>query len=362
MRIGIDVQTTKGQPTGFGFYVVNLVKALKKVADSDSLVTYSPAEDIDLSTPQRWWWDQVTLPAMARKSKLDVFHQPAFSVPVFYKGCCVVTIHDVISMLRGDIPFFSRQYYAKWMPYSYKFADHIITISDHSKRDIIKYLGISEKKITVIYEAVDETYSEKISQGQIDTVLKKYHINGPYILNIGTINPRKNLEFLVRVFAEVKHRTGCEHKLVLTGKKGWHYNQLFQLVGDLHLGDDVIFTGYVNESDKPAFYHGATIFVFPSLYEGFGLPPLEAMTCGVPTISSNVSSLPEVIGDGGISLPPTDEAAWVEAITRLLKDKKEREKMVELGHIQAAKFSWEKCAKETLAVYHSVLDEKLKSR
>jgi glycosyltransferase involved in cell wall biosynthesis len=362
MKIGIDVQTTKGQPTGFGFYVNNLVNALKNVADDDKLVTYSPSEEHDLSTPQRFWWDQVTLPSMAYHSKLDIFHQPAFSVPVFYKGLNVVTIHDVISMLRGDIPFFSRQYYAKWMPFSYKYADHVITISEHSKKDIIEHLNIAPEQITVIYEAVDDTYKNKVSIGQIDSVLKKYKITGPYILNVGTINPRKNLEFLVRVFAEVKHRNKSNHKLVLTGKKGWHYDQLFELVKDLKLSDEVIFTGYVDEPDKPALYHGATLFAFPSLYEGFGLPPLEAMTCGVPTISSNVSSLPEVIGNGGISLSPNDEEAWVKSIILLLNSGIEREKLIKLGHIQAAKFSWEKCAKETLDVYHKVLDEKLKSR
>ena len=362
MRIGIDVQTTKGQPTGFGFYVSNLVRELNKVAIKDDLFTFSPSEDKDLSTPQRWWWDQAILPMMANRSKLDVFHQPAFSVPILFRGCRVVTIHDVISILRGDIPFFSRQFYAKWMPFSYRFADHIITSSEHSKNDIIKHLGISKEKISIIYLAVDKTYQKEVLRSQIQMVLKKYHIDGPYILNIGTINPRKNLEFLVRVFAEVKHRNKSNHKLVITGKKGWHYDQLFSLVKDLNLGKDVIFTGYVEEDDKPPLYHGATLFAFPSFYEGFGLPPLEAMTSGVPTISSNMSSLPEVIGNGGISLSPTDEEEWVKAIIKLLNNGSERERLIKLGYKQADKFSWEKCAKETLAVYHKVLDEKHKSR
>ena len=356
MRIGIDAQTTLGEKTGFGFYVENLTRALQKTAEGDQFKLLLPDQTEDLSTPGRWWWDQVTVPRLARRAQVDLLHQPAFSVPMFYAGKKIVTIHDVISLFHTNIPFFSRQFYSKWMPFSYHFADHFITISEHSKRDIHQKLGIANDRITVIYLAADEEYHRPVSREKIDQVVQKYHIEGPYLLNVGTINPRKNLEFLVQVFAEAKKTHHLPHRLVLTGKKGWHYDALFRLVKDLKLTEDVLFTGYVGDTDKPALYHGADLFLFPSIYEGFGLPPLEAMSFGTPVISSNTSSLPEVIGDGGISLSPSDHGAWVQAIMQVITDPKLHGQLAEKGRAQAKKFSWNRCAAETLQVYHTVCE------
>ncbi len=357
MKIGLDTQTTLGQKTGFGFYVENLSRALDALSSDDTFVHIRPNSPEDLSTPGRWWWDQVTLPALARKARVDLLHQPAFSAPIWYHGKTIVTIHDVISLFHTNIPFFSRQFYSKWMPYSYHFADHFITISEHSKRDIVQKLAIPADKITVTHLAAGGEYHRAVSTADQATIRDKYHLRHPYVLNVGTINPRKNLEFLVRVFAEVKHKSNIPHQLVITGKKGWHYDQLFRLVRDLGLTADVLFTGYVEDEEKPALYHGADLFVFPSIYEGFGLPPLEAMSCGVPTISSNTSSLPEVMGEGGITLSPHDEHGWVEAITRVLSHHDLQKELTDKGVVQAKKFSWEKCAQETLDVYHSVINE-----
>ncbi len=354
MRIGIDAQTTLGEKTGFGFYVDSLTQALQKIAGDDQFSLFYPGQEADLSMPQRFWWDQVALPSKATKAHIDLLHQPAFSVPVLYPGRKVVTIHDVISLFYTDIPFFSRQFYSKWMPFSYHFADHFITSSEHTRRDVMSRLNIPADKITVVYLAASEEYRHAVTRQELDRVARTYHLNAPYILNVGTINPRKNLEFLVRVFAEVKHNHHIPHQLVITGKKGWHYDQLFKLVHDLGLTEDVIFTGYVEDGDKSALYHGADLFVFPSLYEGFGLPPLEAMSCGIPTISSNTSSLPEVIGEGGITLSPHDEALWVKAMTQVLTDKTLHTELGQKAKKQAKQFSWERCARETLAVYHKI--------
>lgn len=356
MKIGIDAQTTLGQKTGFGFYVDNLTKALSKIAHHDQLELFYPNSTDDLSTPQRWLWDQVGLPTKARKAKIDLFHQPAFSAPIFYSGKKIVTIHDVISLFYTDIPFYSRQYYAKWMPFSYKFTDHIITVSEHSKRDIIEKLGIPAEKISVIYEAADERYAHPVSAEDLKRVKTKYYLHKPFVLNVGTLNPRKNLEFLVKVFSTIKQNTKLPHQLIIAGKKGWHYDQLFKLVKDLGMEDEIIFTGYIEDEDKPALYRLADLFVFPSMYEGFGLPPLEAMMCGTPIISSNTSSLPEVVGDGGITLSPTDKSGWVSAITHLLSNDNYRQELIGKGKTQAAKFSWELCAKETLDLYHQIGD------
>jgi glycosyltransferase involved in cell wall biosynthesis len=356
MRIGVDIQTTLGRKTGFGFYVSNLTQALTEIDKKNEYLFFKPEEERDFSTPQRWVWDQMTIPKMARDAKVDILHQPCFSTPVGYNGKVVVTIHDLISVFFGhNIPFWSRQFFAKWMPFTYRYADHLIAVSEHTKKDAMKVLGIPEDKITVIHEAADEKYRVIEDKATIANVRKKYKLGDePFILHVGTLEPRKNLPFLVTAFAMAREKYGIKAKLVITGKKGWYYEGLFTLVDDLKLHDEVIFTGYVEDEDIPAIYNAATIFAFPSHYEGFGLPPLEAMASGTPVISSNTSSMPEVIGEAGILLPPKDESAWAEALNTLLTDKKLWETNRKKGLEQAKRFSWKRCAQETIAVYEKV--------
>lgn len=358
MKIGIDVQTTLGQKTGFGFYVDNLVKHLKKYNHANTYKLYKPNSQSDFNAPKRFQWDQFIFPNMAKKDKVDILHQPCFSAPVFYRGKVVVTIHDLIAIKFGqDIPFYSRQFFGKWMPFSYRCADRIIAISEHTKKDIIKMLKIPKEKITVIYEAADEACKYVSDQKLVEKVKEKYGINGDYLIHIGTINPRKNLEFLIKVFSKVVDKSP-DIKLVITGKKGWYYEGLFTLVEDLGLKNKVIFTGYIEDSEKPILYTGAKIFLFPSLYEGFGLPILESMACHTPVISSNTSSLPELIGNAGILLDPKDEAGWVAEIKRLLVNEKLRRDLIVRSEIQLKKFSWDKCAKETIKVYENLYHDK----
>jgi glycosyltransferase involved in cell wall biosynthesis len=360
MRIGVDIQTTLGRKTGFGFYVSNLVKNLEKIDKKNSYLFIKPESEQDFSTPMRWVWDQIIFPRLARKQRVDILHQPCFSTPIFYRGKVVVTIHDLISVFFGhNIPFWSRQFFGKWMPFTYRFADHLIAVSEHTKKDAIRVLGIPEDKITVIHEAADECYRVITDEKQIAAVRKKYDLgDDPFILHVGTLEPRKNLPFLVRAFAIAKQQNNLQAKLVITGKKGWYYEGLFQLVDELKLQQEVIFTGYVDGDDIPALYNAAKIFAFPSLYEGFGLPPLEAMASGTPVISSNTSSMPEVIGDAGVLLPPEDESQWAAAIVDLLTDEKKWELHRKKGLIQAKRFSWERCAAETVAVYEKVAGAK----
>lgn len=359
MKIAIDIQTTLGRKTGFGFYVTNLVANLKRIDTDNQYAFLKPETDQDFSTPQRWIWDQITIPRLAKEAKVDILHQPCFSTPVFYRGKVVVTIHDLISVFFGyNIPFWSRQFFGKWMPFTYRFADHLIAVSEHTKKDAIRVLGIPEDKITVIHEAADAKYHVIDDKQLLADIRHKYHVgDDPFILHVGTLEPRKNLPFLVRAYAEAKPQLG-EIKLVITGKKGWYYEELFQLVDELQLQKDVIFTGYVEDDDIPALYNAAELFTFPSQYEGFGLPPLEAMACGTPVISSNTSSMPEVIGEAGILLSPKDQAAWTKAMIEVLNDKKLLTELRKKGLEQAKKFSWEKCARETIAVYEKVAGAK----
>jgi len=359
MKIAIDIQTTLGQPTGFGFYVSNLIANLQKEKGEHELILLRPKTEKDFSTPQRFTWDQTTLPTLAKAAKADLLHQPCFSAPFSFKGPVVITIHDIISILFPEnIPFASRMFYSKWMPFAYRKATQIITISESTKADIQSILKIPEEKITVIPLAVDERFQDPIHKSDVAKVSKKLNLPEKYILHVGTLEPRKNLEFLIEAFAKSLEIAGNEDlALVITGKKGWYFEGLFAKVKQLKLGKKVIFTGYIDEEDKPALYRGARLFAFPSLYEGFGLPPLEAMASGVPVISSNTSSMPEVIGEAGILLSPRDKNGWVEAITKVNQDTDLRKKMIEKNKGQVATFSWANTAKKTIEVYQKAYDQ-----
>ena len=360
MKIAIDIQTTLGQKTGFGFYVKNLTENLKKIDPENEYVLISPESQKDFSTPQRFIWDQFRYPKIAKRQKVDILHQPCFSAPITYKGKIVVTVHDLISMhFPKNLPFASRMFYSRWMPFSYRKADKIIAISEDTKKDIMARLNISEDKIRVIHSAVSDNFKPIRDEKILKDVKLKYHTGDKFILDVGTLEPRKNLPFLVKAFCAAIQDPEITHNLVLSGKKGWYYEDLFLLVKELKLEKRVIFAGYVSEEDLPALYCAADLFVFPSLYEGFGFPPLEAMASGTPVVSSNTSSLPEVIGEAGVILAPENENIWAENIIKILKNDNLSRDLIEKGLIQAKKFSWEKTARETIEVYREVYGDRL---
>lgn len=356
MRIVLDTQTRLGSKTGFGFYVNNLVKQLEKIDQSNQYTFIQPANDKDFSTPRRLLWDQLTFPWLANRAKADIIHQPCFSTPIIHRGKVVVTIHDLISVFFSqNFPFWSGLFFGKFMPMTYRFADHLIAVSEHTKNDAIKVLGLDPSRITVIHEAADERFHPNYTQAEIKIAKAKYHIpDAPYLVHVGTLEPRKNLNFLVEAFAKAIVDPQVKGNLVIAGKKGWYYEGLFALVERLKLTDRVIFTGYVADEDIPRLMVGATALVFPSHYEGFGLPPLEAMASGTPVISSNTSSMPEVVNGAGLLLEPTDLAGWAIAIQRILTDTKLQQELSQKGLARAKQFSWEKCARETIAIYEKV--------
>lgn len=259
-------------------------------------------------------------------------------------------------------------------------ADIILTVSEFSKQEIHKYMGIPLEKIEVLYNGVDlERYHPAYANAQIERAKKCYQISGNYILYLGTLEPRKNIETLVKAYYRLKtgpyqqmliksthgitgNMTGRMNnkslaplpKLVLAGKKGWMYDSIFALVQKYHLEDDVIFTGYVDEEDVPALLCGAEIFVFPTLYEGFGIPPLEAMACGTPVITSNTSSLPEVVGEAGITIPPLDTDLLAEKMAQLLSDSELKLHYISSGLKQAEKFTWKNSADKLVQIYKNL--------
>ncbi|TSC93474.1 MAG: group 1 glycosyl transferase [Candidatus Berkelbacteria bacterium Licking1014_7] len=351
MKIGIDIQTTLGQKTGFGFYVENLVAELKKIDRKNEYVYFAPKKESDLSMPGRFYWDQFSISYRARQAKVDIFHQPSFSLPLLFPGKVIATVHDLIAVLFAEhIPFFSRQFFGHWMPFTYHKADHIMCISEHTKKDLVKIIGVPEEKISVVYLAASEDYKPAKS---VKMPPARLGITQPYFLHVGTLNPRKNLAFLIDVFFAIA-RKYPNYQLVFTGKRGWYFEELFEQVKKLGLQKSIIFTDYLTEAEKIQLYQASFGFLFPSIYEGFGLPPLEAMKCGIPVIASNASSIPEVVGDAGILLPPDDKIEWVKAISNLIQRHNLRQTMMIKGFQQAQKFSWRRNASETLEIYEKV--------
>ncbi|HUV05756.1 MAG TPA: glycosyltransferase family 1 protein, partial [Armatimonadota bacterium] len=238
-----------------------------------------------------------------------------------------------------------------------KKADAIIAISESTKRDIVELLGAPEHKIYTTLLGVDPPY-RPVSDERKERVAREHGLGHSTILYLGTLEPRKNIPALLAAFSQARKSSPAKDcTLVLAGGKGWFFNQTFKLVEDLGLKESVRFTGYVPAEDLPALYSAATVFVYPSLHEGFGLPPLEAMACGTPVITSNASSLPEVVGDAGIMVDPYNVEELAGAILRVLCDPDLRQEMSAKGLERAKKFSWEETARQTLKVYERVHNE-----
>jgi glycosyltransferase involved in cell wall biosynthesis len=237
-------------------------------------------------------------------------------------------------------------------------ASHIITISEYTRRDIISTYRIAPERVSVTPLAAPAHF-KPASVEEVERVRGLYGIEGEYLLAVGSIQPRKNLVRLVRAYAALRRERASLPQLVLVGKRAWLYGETLRAVEQCGVSDRTIFTGYVGESDLPALYTGATCFVYPSFFEGFGLPPLEAMQCGTPVITGDRTSLPEVVGDAGLLVDPFDEVALGGAIARLVDDAALRSELRARGLSRASMFSWEKTARETLEIYERAASKRL---
>ncbi|MFW6679576.1 glycosyltransferase family 4 protein [Lacrimispora sp. AGF001] len=234
-------------------------------------------------------------------------------------------------------------------------ADRIITISEFSKQEIIKYLGIPSEKIAVVPCAVDHSVYNNIIDLDLLTVIKnKFNIDQDYFLYLGTLEPRKNIERLIDAYAALHKRDTLLPKLVIAGKNGWNYDNVYKKVNDYKINESVIFTGYIKAEEAVTLLKGALAFVFPSIYEGFGMPPLEAMACGVPIITSNVSSLPEVVQDAGYLIDPFSAEDLSEAMFEIINNLEQRERLIEKGLKRAKEFTWKGSAELLRSVYENM--------
>lgn len=304
-------------------------------------------------------WTQFALPLnlFLKRNRPNVFFTPSHYAPRFSPVPTVISIMDVSYLLFPELFRKSDLYQLqRWTKYSVEKSKKVITISNSSKNDIIKAYNLSPGRVSVVYPGIkrfDDLTPHIYSMSELQT---QYGLSDKYLLFVGTLQPRKNISRLIEAFARLLKETNAKdvNQLVIVGKKGWLYEEILAAPKKFGIEQEVKFLDFVPDKDLPLLYKNALCFVCPSLYEGFGLPILEAMRYGCPVITSNVSSLPEAGGDACLYVDPTDVNDITEKIKKVLKDKKLREKMIERGREQVKKFSWEKAAKETLEILESV--------
>lgn len=409
MRIGYDITSLYIARAGILYYNVNMLRQLAALSTKDEivLVDYVPvrqelplivdlsdlpsprvhwqvidgprhrkairwqrmnftggrfvAQQVDalLERPWQWWINHKTRALQDKVlSNLDVFHVSDVTQLVPNRGKLVATIYDLSPVI---FPQFhtneNRKLFERKLQHVREHADSLIAISESTKRDVMHYLGFSEDRIHVAYGGVDTNFVPLKDRSALQSILDKYGIReSGYILHVGTLEPRKNLVRLIEAYALVRQRCGdATPPLVLVGHNGWHSEDIFASVQRFKVADHVQFVGFVEDADLPFVYNGACVFAYPSLYEGFGIPVLEAMACGVPVLTSNVSSLPEIVGDAGVLVTAENTQTIADGLSRLIEDAEFRHHLSQQGVERSKQFSWRETAKATLNAYHSAM-------
>lgn len=370
VHICIDVRGAKLYAgTGIGTYTMRLMENIMSIDKSNFYSFFWPNEGYDIflgnkninitlfGERNKKFWDEYYMPKILSKISPDVFHLPqnGLGLPYNKYSKYVVTVHDLIPYTMPETCGKSyMEKFTKEMPSILDKSDIIITVSQYSKMDIIKYFQIPDEKIKVIYLAADGMFRRHDKEKAWDFLNKKYSYSTDFILYIGGFSPRKNVDGLMEAFKSVyKDLPGRYDLMILGSSKDEHY-ELKKKANTLGIGERVVFTGYIPYEHLPWFYNCAELFVYPSFYEGFGLPPLEAMTCGTPVITSNVTSIPEIVGDGAITIDPYDLNKLAYSIYDVLTDIELKNQLSIKGMKRAYQFSWKKTALETIKVYEEV--------
>lgn len=300
----------------------------------------------------RIWWEQLVAPVALWRTRPDLLLCPLNVVPLWAPCPTVVTIHDLAFLRYPEyFPPAKQRYLAAFTRLSAHRARHIITVTEATKRDVVQLLGVPATKITAIINGLPDDLPLP-SQAEIAAFRRRVQLPERFLLFVGTLEPRKNIGALLQAYHQV--RAEVDMPLVVVGGKGWMYAPIFALHAALGLGDRVLFPGFVAPADLALWYSAATAFVYPSLYEGLGLPPIEAMHYGTPVVTSNVSSLPEVVGDAALTVDPNDVAALAAALVRVTQDAPLREELQRRGRAHAAQFRWHRTAERTLALLRSL--------
>jgi glycosyltransferase involved in cell wall biosynthesis len=367
MRVAIDAR--KLHDFGIGTYIRNLLRQLARIDRETDYVLLSPASDLDLAaqlgsnfrtvlepSPNYSLREQVHVPWVLRRERPDVFHAPHYVLPAAVTCRSVVTIHDCIHLMFP-------QYLPNKMAYAYarasmwaavKRSDRILTVSEASKRDILHFFNVPPEKIVVVYNAIDDHFWLTPPDEEVARVKERYQLEHQFILYVGNIKPHKNLVRLIEAFAELRRTGFDELKLLIIGDEISKLPSLRRAVHGHKLHKHVRFLGFVSDDTLRVLYRLASLFVFPSLYEGFGLPPLEAMASGTPVVTSNQSSLPEVTGDAAVLVDPYDVRSIVEGMRRVLSDADLAADLRRRGPERAREFSWSSSVDKTRAVYEQI--------
>ncbi|MBI5787666.1 MAG: glycosyltransferase family 4 protein [Candidatus Schekmanbacteria bacterium] len=371
LTIGINTLfLIPGQVGGSEVYLRNLLQHLAQIDRENNYILFTNQENSGSfplkanfreilcrvqasSRPARILWEQVILPVQAKIARLDLLFSPGYTAPL------IKTCKSIVSTLDMQYQYFPQDFsrlallFVKTLvPLSARYADKIITISASSKKDIIKYCNVAENKVAVIHLAAGENFYAPPELAELNEANQKFHIGKEYIITVANSYPHKNLPRLLEAFYQL--RTNRDIQLVIVGISGRGSDEINQKLEELKIKHAIIFTGRVSDRELILLYQGARLFVFPSLYEGFGLPVLEAMASGTPVVCSNLTSLPEIAGDAAVMFDPYNPTQMADMIAKVLDDNKLREVLIEKGRQRCKEFSWQKTARKTLDIFYEV--------
>ena len=366
-RIAIDAR--KLRDFGIGTYIRNILTELSRLDRTSEYVVLCRPDDVESGevlgpnfrmvpepAPTYSVAEQIKIPLALAREGVRLVHEPHYVLPPAIRCRSVVTIHDCIHLMFPQyLPGRLAYVYAKGSMWSAsRKADRILTVSEASKRDILRFFDVPPDKVEVIDNAIDERFLAPPDAERMDLVRQRYQLDHPFVLYVGNIKPHKNLERLIEAFGRARAQCGDDLKLIIIGDEISKYPPLRQTVHKQKLDKHVRFLGFQPQETLAAFYRLARAFVFPSLYEGFGLPPLEAMACGTPVVTSNVSSLPEVAGGAALLVDPYDTEAIAAGITQAVTDESRREEMIRRGYDRARSFSWKQSVQKIHEIYLQV--------
>jgi glycosyltransferase involved in cell wall biosynthesis len=372
MKIGIDGRAANWyRGTGIGTYTYQLINCLNKIDTINKYLLFMPEDckhDLFLSENfhlnnitegnQNNFWDEVNIPNILKDKNIELYHVPQNGVglPVDKKCRFVITLHDVIPYKMPETV--SDRYlriFSDHIPKIVAECDGIITVSNHSKKDIIEAFNFPEDKIYVTHLASEDIYKPLDKRVSKYIAKKYYSLEGDFILYVGGFSPRKNIIGLIEAFSKLISNYKNNIKLVIAGKRGKSYEIYKNRAEELHISDKVLFPGFILMEHLPYIYNAAQLFVYPSFYEGFGLPPIEAMSCGIPVIASNVTSVPEVVGESGLLINPKNIDDLCTSMLNVLLDENLRKKLIKSGITNASNLNWEKTASNTIYAYNRII-------
>ncbi len=363
MRIGIDIrELEKGKKTGIS-RILNAFLDYISLNDTINEYILFGNQKVELQVKRiskknikiiiirervTFIWDQIILPLALKKAKVDLFFSPYFKAPLFASCSFITMISDLTPLRSPGVKALSKFYYSFWGRLCAKFAKKVITPSQYSKQDLINTLGLDERKIEIVSPGVEDHFFTSILEEDVIKIHKKYKIKKPYILWIGIARPSKNLKSLIEAYSKLPIEIQDRYDLVLASKKNEYLKKLKILIKTIGLENKVLFPGFIDDKDLGPLYYAAELFVFPSLYEGFGIPPIEAMACGTPVVAANTASLPEVLENAAVLVDPLDTEELSQKISNILTDSNQSKKLIQRGLERSKNFSTIKCARDLL--------------